>query len=350
MSANDIIGVVYIDLNCLLMEESAGQIAGWFPIYDNLRGIRGMLYLALREALLNVHTGQLSVTTKLEFFVNENPFKDASSGVQFFSVDTPFSVYRISHMHGFVEELMVEDDPEYHWTDTFRTSRISNYERQLLLYKLSGTLRRKLGRKILDIGGNAILGYRQHFDLEGGTGIVARGYGTAVRLKKLKFEAGVSSNVVATGATVGSGISSGSAGAAITNSSLPLPISLEKSGTPTSVSPTLSPLAARAMTPPQREISPPLTLLSGEGTPIFPELPSEVQEGVSLPIATPQAHMADVQLLTLGSFQSSLVVHIGGVVTARSVKLLDTRRAGTVSILGCVSVNLLLCNRYARNT
>ena len=89
VSSNDIIGVVYIDLNCLLMEDSAGQIAGWFPIYDNLRGIRG----------------QLSVTTKLEFFVNENPFKDASSGVQFFSVDTPFSVYRISHIHGFVEEL-----------------------------------------------------------------------------------------------------------------------------------------------------------------------------------------------------------------------------------------------------
>lgn len=291
VSSNDIIGVVYIDLNCLLMENSAGQIAGWFPIYDNLRGIRG----------------QLSVTTKLEFFVNENPFKEASSGVQFFSVDTPFSVYRISHIHGFVEELIVEDDPEYHWTDTFRASRISNYERQFLLYQLSGTLRRKLGRKILDLGGNAILGYRQHFDLEGGTGIVARGYGTAVRLKKLKFE--------------GAGI----------NAPPALPHLPDKDRVASvSASPTMSPLMNRTMTPPplriDREVlSPPQTLLlSGDAG---PDLPSEVQEGVSLPFATPQSH-PDVQLLTLGSFQSSLVVHIGGVVTARSVKLLDTRRAG----------------------
>jgi hypothetical protein len=248
VSSNDIIGVVYIDLNCLLMEDSAGQIAGWFPIYDNLRGIRG----------------QLSVTTKLEFFVNDNPFKDASSGVQFFSVDTPFSVYRISHIHGFVEELIVEEDPEYHWTDTFRASRISNYERQSLLYKLSGTLRRKLGRKILDVGGNAVLGYRQHFDLEGGTGIVARGYGTAVRLKRLKFEGSITSS---------------------TN----IPAPLSEKVVSTSTSPTLSPLVSRDMTPPRerdRDVtrSPPLAL-SGD-----PDLPSEVQEGVSLPISTPQAH------------------------------------------------------------
>jgi hypothetical protein len=39
VSSNDIIGVVYIDLNCLLMEDSPGQIAGWFPIYDNIRGM-----------------------------------------------------------------------------------------------------------------------------------------------------------------------------------------------------------------------------------------------------------------------------------------------------------------------
>lgn len=297
MSSNDIIGVVYIDLNCLLMEESAGQIAGWFPIYDNLRGIRG----------------QLSVTTKLEFFVNENPFKDASSGVQFFSVDTPFSVYRISHIHGFVEELIVEEDPEYHWTDTFRASRISNYERQSLLYKLSGTLRRKLGRKILDLGGNAVLGYRQHFDLEGGTGIVARGYGTAVRLKRLKFE-GTTANSAA------------------------LPAPAEKSAS-ASASPTLSPLLPRDMTPPTHNRdttrSPPLSLS------IDPDLPSEVQEGVSLPIATPHAH-PDVQLLTLGSFQSSLVVHIGGMVTARSVKLLDTRRAGKTLNAWAFIINIKL--------
>lgn len=51
------------------MPESSVQIAGWFPIYDTLKGIRG----------------ELNVTVKLEFFGNVNEFKDASAGVQFFS-------------------------------------------------------------------------------------------------------------------------------------------------------------------------------------------------------------------------------------------------------------------------
>lgn len=34
------------------------------------------------------------------------------------------------------------------------------------------------------MGGNAVIGYRHHFDMEGGTGIVVRGVGTAVTLEK----------------------------------------------------------------------------------------------------------------------------------------------------------------------
>lgn len=47
-------------------------------------------------------------------------------------------------------------------------------------------LRRKIGITVQDLGGNAVLGYRQHFDLEGdsGKGIVARGYGTACILSR----------------------------------------------------------------------------------------------------------------------------------------------------------------------
>ncbi len=45
---------------------------------------------------------------------------------------------RLKDIHGFVEELIVDDDPEYHWKDNFRTSRSSNEARQYLLYKLSG--------------------------------------------------------------------------------------------------------------------------------------------------------------------------------------------------------------------
>lgn len=41
-------------------------------------------------------------------------------------------------MHGFVEELVVNDDPEYHWIDKIRTPRASNEARQTLFFKLSG--------------------------------------------------------------------------------------------------------------------------------------------------------------------------------------------------------------------
>jgi hypothetical protein len=51
---------------------------------------------------------------------------------------TLFANMRLKDIHGFVEELIVDDDPEYHWKDNFRTSRSSNEARQYLLYKLSG--------------------------------------------------------------------------------------------------------------------------------------------------------------------------------------------------------------------
>jgi len=36
--------------------------------------------------------------------------------------------------------------------------------------------------QVLEMGGNAVVGYRQDFDLEGETGMVARGIGTVVSL------------------------------------------------------------------------------------------------------------------------------------------------------------------------
>jgi len=41
VSANDIIGIVYFDLNPLLNPDAPSQVAGWFPIYDTLRGKKG---------------------------------------------------------------------------------------------------------------------------------------------------------------------------------------------------------------------------------------------------------------------------------------------------------------------
>ncbi len=85
-------------------------------------------------------------------------------------------------INGFVEELVVNDDPEYQWIDKIRTPRASNEARQTLFMKLSGAVQRKIGLKALELGGNAVVGYQQKFDVEGDTGIVVRGIGTAMFL------------------------------------------------------------------------------------------------------------------------------------------------------------------------
>ena len=46
--------------------------------------------------------------------------------------------YRAQFLPGFVEELVVSDDPEYKWIDKIRTPRASNEARQLLFNRLSG--------------------------------------------------------------------------------------------------------------------------------------------------------------------------------------------------------------------
>lgn len=48
-----------------------------------------------------------------------------------------------------------------------------------------GELQRKIGLKVLEMGGNAVVGYLQCFDLEGESGLVVRAIGTACTLDKL---------------------------------------------------------------------------------------------------------------------------------------------------------------------
>lgn len=71
--------------------------------------------------------------------------------------------YHAQMIHGFVEELVVSDDPEYKWIDKIRTPRASNEARQTLFFKLSGEVQRKIGLKALDLGGNAVIGYISFF-------------------------------------------------------------------------------------------------------------------------------------------------------------------------------------------
>nr|XP_015835897.1 PREDICTED: C2 domain-containing protein 5 isoform X1 [Tribolium castaneum] len=186
-SANDAIGKVYLDLNPLLLpatgllvrygwngdgnheHPSNSVMSGWIPVYDTMHGIRG----------------EVNVIVKVELFSDFNRFRQSSCGIQFFCSKSIPHGYFAQTVHGFVEELIVNDDPEYQWIDKIRTPRASNEARQTLFFKLSGELQRKIGVKALDLGGNAVIGYCQCFDLEGESGIVARGIGTAVTLARI---------------------------------------------------------------------------------------------------------------------------------------------------------------------
>lgn len=147
---------------------------------------------------------------KLQFLENDNPLRDSSAGVQFFSASTLsahcFFIHEIIissiiqyafelHMHecmyscfhvfhsdkyvnlqGFVEDLVVEDDPKSSWQDYFRkANKSSNDSRLKVLYNLSAEVRRELGKKVIEAGGNAVLAYSVQFDIEGASGIVGEG-------------------------------------------------------------------------------------------------------------------------------------------------------------------------------
>ncbi|XP_023709437.1 C2 domain-containing protein 5 isoform X3 [Cryptotermes secundus] len=191
-SANDAIGKVYLDLNPLLLPASPAPVksswnsenttttstslkggsvmSGWIPVFDTMHGIRG----------------EVNIIVKVELFSDFNKFRQSSCGVQFFCSPVIPQGYHAQVVHGFVEELVVNDDPEYQWIDKIRTPRASNEARQTLFFKLSGEVQRKIGLKALDLGGNAVIGYNQCFDLEGESGIVVRGIGTAVTLTKIQ--------------------------------------------------------------------------------------------------------------------------------------------------------------------
>lgn len=54
------------------------------------------------------------------------------------------------------------------------------------MYLLDAKVRRRMARKVLEMGGNAVLAYSQNFDMEGDSGLVARTFGTAVIIEKRK--------------------------------------------------------------------------------------------------------------------------------------------------------------------
>uniref|UniRef100_A0A4W6DAZ2 C2 domain-containing protein 5 n=1 Tax=Lates calcarifer TaxID=8187 RepID=A0A4W6DAZ2_LATCA len=326
-SANDAIGKVYIDIDPLLCSEAASVISGWFPIYDTIHGIRG----------------EINVLVKVELFNDLNRFRQSSCGVKFFCTTSIPRCYRAAMVHGFVEELVVNEDPEYQWIDRIRTPRASNEARQRLISLMSGELQRKIGLKVLEMGGNAVVGYLQCFDLEGESGLVVRAIGTACTLDKLSSGSAPNTNthVHPNTAPASNACNSPSKDgkepvfgedlpsfsgpptpfrALPTSSSSPPPFSPSKpcsrqsSSSDTDLS--LTPKTGMGSGGSAGKEAGPLKTLLRQQTQTALEQRGTSSSGLLL-------NAREFPFFTLTSFPPGFLVHVGGVVSARSVKLLD---------------------------
>uniref|UniRef100_A0A8C0ES93 C2 calcium dependent domain containing 5 n=1 Tax=Bubo bubo TaxID=30461 RepID=A0A8C0ES93_BUBBB len=297
-SANDAIGKVYIDIDPLLYSEAATVISGWFPIYDTIHGIRG----------------EINVVVKVDLFNDLNRFRQSSCGVKFFCTTSIPKCYRAVIIHGFVEELVVNEDPEYQWIDRIRTPRASNEARQRLISLMSGELQRKIGLKVLEMRGNAVVGYLQCFDLEGESGLVVRAIGTACTLDKI-------SN---TSTFLPACNSPSKEMKEIPFNEDPNP-NTHSSGPSTplknqtySFSPSKSYSRQSSSSDTDLSLTPKTGMGSGsagkEGGPFKTLLRQQTQSALE---------QREFPFFTLTTFPPGFLVHVGGVVSARSVKLLD---------------------------
>ena len=229
--------------------------------------------------------GELNAQIKLQFFGDINPFKDSSAGVQFFSSNSIPVTHQIISVLGFVSSIDNEDDPEYHWADNFRTPRKSNEARTRVMFKLSGQIRRQVGKKVLELNGNAVIGYKQYFDLESEKrAITARAIGTAVKLVPIQNPEGF-------GNGDGWGNFSPTSSASFVKDSIPLSPALSRSFPK---SPGMEPAKS------------------------IPESPSSSLDDTFVP-----RKYSDPMLITLNSFPSDTIIKTGGLVSATSIKLID---------------------------
>ncbi|XP_031794312.1 C2 domain-containing protein 5 isoform X18 [Sarcophilus harrisii] len=299
-SANDAIGKVYIDIDPLLYSEAATVISGWFPIYDTIHGIRG----------------EINVVVKVDLFNDLNRFRQSSCGVKFFCTTSIPKCYRAVIIHGFVEELVVNEDPEYQWIDRIRTPRASNEARQRLISLMSGELQRKIGLKVLEMRGNAVVGYLQCFDLEGESGLVVRAIGTACTLDKLSSTAAFLP-------------ACNSPSKEMKESPLVHPPSHGCRSTHNSPIHT----ATGSRLTQNFSVSVPTLIYTGmgsgsagkEGGPFKALLRQQTQSALEQRGGSPHrfCRNREFPFFTLTAFPPGFLVHVGGVVSARSVKLLD---------------------------
>ncbi|XP_060734770.1 C2 domain-containing protein 5 isoform X2 [Tachysurus vachellii] len=303
-SANDAIGKVYIDIDPLLCSEAATVISGWFPIYDTIHGIRG----------------EINVLVKVDLFNDLNRFRQSSCGVKFFCTTSIPRCYRAVMVHGFVEELVVNEDPEYQWIDRIRTPRASNEARQRLISLMSGELQRKIGLKVLEMGGNTVVGYLQCFDLEGESGLVVRAIGTACTLEKISSIHGPAGATNPSNSSPSKDIKEAGFGEEAPGVPLcsgpPTPL---RAQTFSSFSPSKSYSRQSSSSDTELSLTPKTGMGSGgsagkEVAPLKALLRQQTQSALE---------QREFPFFTLTSFPAGFLLHVGGVVSARSVKLLD---------------------------
>jgi uncharacterized protein YbjQ (UPF0145 family) len=288
---DDMIGVVLIDLHPLL-RASTNEISGWFPIFDPLGGVRGELSVVVKLQFLDELSTMAASPMSAAYSANSIPFFDSPC--------IPHG-YDLAAVCGFLEEILIDDDPEHAWVDSFRSSRSSNLARMNCLHSLSGKIRREIGHKARELGANAVVGFIEHFDFETRNGIVIRGYGTACVLAPAHplSHSGSMLSRTHTGAN--------------------------------------SPTAALAARRSESPVPSPGT--SFDANKVSASLESEASFGSKSRLRNKRKKhkrsfdSGDVRLLTLFSLPPNIVRRIGGIVSAKSVKLLSDSAGKRESVI-----------------
>eukprot|EP00002_Diphylleia_rotans_P010956 TRINITY_DN2172_c0_g1_i3.p1 TRINITY_DN2172_c0_g1~~TRINITY_DN2172_c0_g1_i3.p1 ORF type:complete len:846 (+),score=137.47 TRINITY_DN2172_c0_g1_i3:51-2588(+) len=261
-------------------EESKIRLNGWFPIYDSLRGICGELQLGITIEVIGDFVKS-----------SESPL-----GVTVLSVSSLPKSHRLQRVYGFVEEISFREDPEHHWIETFAYSRTTNDARQLHISSLASKIKKRLCEKVVDLGGNALIGYHLNLDFGLEKELVGVGYGTACRIELVEDDEGAE---------------------------LPPSPSFPAAPTP----PAYIYAQNRSGSQPSTPLSASLELDSP-----FTEGKTRLRREGSLrdEISSSRLLMSkafqDVQLLTMTSLPNGCIIRIGGLIGARAVKLMPSKR------------------------
>jgi hypothetical protein len=201
---------------------------------------------------------------------------------------------------------------------------------------MSGQLKRLLGRQVLEMGGNAVVGFRQCFDMEESI-ITARAIGTCVKLAP--FESTVLSPIQAMSSV--SSLPPFGDDDRLSSTTVSSPAMAE---TPRRVTMYRQPRASRlvsilpdATAPHNPDDVSPSELLNSPTDSLQPQDSSLFRNSTlgrkssfsnrttnNAPDTIPYKAPTDCMLLTVDDFSEGAIVHLGGVVSAKSVKLIQT--------------------------